>query len=115
MQAPRPAEEKLTRPGCALARASRSGSDLIGESGATEITIGYSMTVLTMPKSRTGSYGSFFITAAVRMAAVSSTIVWPSAVPSRPRRWRSGRFRRLSARPPPAASAARRASAPESG
>ena len=52
---PGPAEEKLTLPGAAFARAIRSGKDLIGDSGATEITIGYSITTLTMPKPFTGS------------------------------------------------------------
>ena len=41
------------------------GSDWMGELVATDITIGYAMTVLTIPKSPTGSYGSLRMTAAV--------------------------------------------------
>jgi hypothetical protein len=76
---PTPADEKLTFPGAALARAMSSASDFTCESGSTEIAIGYWVTIEIIPKSFTGSYGRLFIiTAEVGWPPVRSTRVWPS-------------------------------------
>ena len=54
----------------------RSASDFTGESGSTEIAIGYWVTIEIIPKSFTGSYGRLFIiTADVGWPPVSSTSV----------------------------------------
>jgi hypothetical protein len=45
---PTPAEEKLILPGCALARASKSGRDLMGESCATLETQGINLSDFDM-------------------------------------------------------------------